>query len=127
VLPPPEIQGRLTHVAISGGQLVQTFGSSTAPARLLQSDRKDRNYVYFSGSDIRFGKLTMAGADLELIDADPNDPFDFFPARYDRQLVAGYSKNTASGGLRTYMPDYGDLDRVRDLRPSSRGIIATPH
>jgi len=128
VLPPPEIQGRLTHVEIAGGRLVQTFGSSAAPPRrLLQPDRKDPNYVYFSGSDIRFGKLTMTGADLELIDADPKDPFDFFPARYDRQLVAGYSKNTPSGGLRTYMPDYADLDRVRDLRPPSRGIIATPH
>jgi hypothetical protein len=110
VLPPPEIQGRLTHVEIADGKLQQTFGSSgAAPARLSPPDPASRNYVYFSGSDIRFGKLTMSGADLQLIDTDPKDPFDFFPAQYSRQLVAGYSKNTPAGGLKTYMPDYGDL------------------
>ncbi|HVF59243.1 MAG TPA: hypothetical protein VNJ70_05465 [Thermoanaerobaculia bacterium] len=29
--------------------------------------------------------------------------------RYDDQLVAGYSKTTKEKGLRTYLPDYGDL------------------
>ena len=46
-----------------------------------------------------------------MIDADPRDPFDFYPAKFERQLVAGYSKNTARGGLRTFMPDYDDLAR----------------
>jgi hypothetical protein len=77
--------------------------------------------VYFSGASIRFGKLTMTGSDLQLIDADERDPFDFFPARYNRQLVAGYSKNTPNGGLETYMPDFEDLDRARDLRPKGAG------
>ena len=69
------------------------------------------NYVYFGGGDIRFGKLTMHDADLQLIDSDPKDPFDFFPARYSAQLVAGYSKNTPAKGLKTFMPDYGDLKK----------------
>ena len=59
----------------------------------------------------------MTGADLQLIDSDPRDPFDFFPARYRQQLVAGYSKNTPQGGLKTYMPDFNDLHHGRELRP----------
>ena len=120
VLPPPEMQGRLSRVEILNGRLHQTFASSseTSPAKLTPPDPASRNYIYFSGSDIRFGKLTMSDADLQLIDADPKDAFDFFPARYSRQLVAGYSKNTPAGGLRTYMPDFADLDRVKDLKPS---------
>ena len=51
----------------------------------------------------------MHDADLQLIDNDPKDPFDFYPSRYNAQLVAGYSKNTPQKGLRTYMPDYNDL------------------
>jgi hypothetical protein len=122
VLPPPEIQGRLSRVAIVNGRLEQTFVSErgASPARLSPPDPASPNYVYFSGSDIRFGKLTMSGADLQLIDSDPRDAFDFFPAQYKRQLVAGYSKNTPSGGLKTYMPDYSDLDRVKDLRPRAK-------
>jgi len=119
ILPPPEIRGHLSHVAIVGDRLVQKFSSQGAPSGTLlaKADAGGRNYIYFSGSVITFGHLTMRPADLQLIDADPADPFDFFPARYEGQLVAGYSKNTPKGGLKTYMPDFGDLGRVKDLRP----------
>jgi len=118
ILPPPEIQGHLSRVAIVNGRLQQTFvpAAGVSPAKLSPPE-PNNNYVYFSGSDIRFGKLLMSDADLELIDADPKDPFDFFPSRYMSQLVAGYSKSTSSGGLKTYVPDYADLNRVKDLRP----------
>ena len=112
ILPPPEIAGRLVRVAVSGNRLVQAFDDpavKTAP--LKRPSPAARNYVYFGGGDIQFGKLTMHDADLQLIDADPKDPFDFFPARYQAQLVAGYSKTTPARGLKTYMPDYGDLKR----------------
>jgi hypothetical protein len=65
-----------------------------------------RNYLYFFGGSIRFGKLTMSDADMQLIDADPSTPFDFFPAKYEAQLVAGYSRNTKRKGLQVFMPDY---------------------
>jgi hypothetical protein len=54
---------------------------------------------------------------MQLIDADPTDPFDFFPDHYNEQLVAGYSKTTASGGLRVYMPDYNKLSK-KPLTPT---------
>ena len=113
VLPPPQIEGRLTRVAIQNGRLVQTFGDSGKDRRasLAKPSGAARNYIYFGGGTITFGKLTMRDADLQLIDADPKDPFDFFPARYDAQLVAGYSKNTRAKGLRTYMPDFDDLTK----------------
>ena len=111
VLPPPEIAGRLVRVTVEGDRLVQVFDdpAAGAAARLTLPAPSARNYIYFGGGDIRFGKLTMHDADLQLIDNDPKDPFDFFPARYNAQLVAGYSKNTPQNGLKTYMPDYGDL------------------
>jgi hypothetical protein len=111
VLPPPEIVGRLSKVAITGGSLVQVFDDpgNGRPSPLKLPSPSSRNYIYFGGGDIRFGKLTMHDADLQLIDNDPKDPFDFFPARYSAQLVAGYSKNTPAKGLKTYMPDYADL------------------
>ena len=108
-LPPPEIRGHLTAAAIRGGRLVLAFRRPGVTQPALPRERQ--NYVLFSGGSIRFGKLTMRDADLRLIDADPRDPFDFYPAKYERQLVAGYSKNTARGGLRTFMPDYDDLAR----------------
>jgi hypothetical protein len=122
ILPPPELQGRLAKVEIVGQQLHQVFSSadSKSAAVLTPPDPKARNYVYFYGSSIRFGKLTMTGSDLQLIDADERDPFDFYPAKYEAQLIAGYSKNTPSRALKTFMPDYNDLGRVKDLTPPAR-------
>jgi hypothetical protein len=114
VLPPPRIVGRLTRVAVEGDRLVQTFDDPARgrPAPLVLPSPGARNYVYFGGGNITFGKLTMRDADLQLIDADPRDPFDFFPSRYNAQLVAGYSKNTPAKGLKTYMPDFSDLPKA---------------
>jgi hypothetical protein len=117
-LPPPEIRGHLAAAAVRNGTLVLTMRARETPDAPPQRERGP-NYISFSGGIIRFGKLTMSDADLQLIDADPRDPFDFFPARYERQLIAGYSKNTAGGGLRTFLPDYDDLARRR-TRTASR-------
>ena len=111
VLPPPEIRGHLLRAEMRNGRLYQTFAPAAGrpPRRLSPPDPRAPNYIYFSDNDITFGKLTMSGADLQLIDQDPKDPFDFFPQKYNVQLVAGYSKNTPQKGLKTYMPDYDDL------------------
>jgi hypothetical protein len=53
----------------------------------------------------------MNNVDMQLIDAEPKDPFEFFPDHYNEQLVAGYSKTTATGGLRVYMPDYDKVSK----------------
>jgi hypothetical protein len=119
VLPPPEIRGHLARVELSPAGLRQIFAAPDRPAAapLSPPDPAAPNYIYFSGASIRFGKLTMTGSDLQLIDADASDPFDFYPAKYDQQLIAGYSKNTPAKGLKTYMPDFDDLAAGTDLRP----------
>jgi hypothetical protein len=110
VLPPPKIRGQITSVRIEGANIVETFG--TSKTGLVKTATKS-NYMAYRGGVLRFGKLTMTDADMRLIDADPSDPFDFFPEHYLDQLVAGYSKTTASGGLLIYMPDYYKISRPR--------------
>jgi hypothetical protein len=63
------------------------------------------------GGRLRFGKLTMDGTDMVIVDEDPSDPFDFSLDRYQEQLVAGYNRNTAVRGLIVHMPDFADLPR----------------
>jgi hypothetical protein len=70
-----------------------------------------RNFIYWRGGSLAFGKLTMSATDLELIDSDPKDPFDFSVDKWNDQLVAGYSKTTGARGLKAHMPDYNDLAR----------------
>ena len=106
-LPPPKLRGKVTAVRIEGDEIVQSFG--TGAAARIRPPAISRNHIYWRGGSLRFGKLTMSGTDLELIDKDPSDPFDFSVAHYNDMLVAGYSKNLPRLGLRTYMPDYNDI------------------
>ena len=119
MLPPPRIRGNVSSVRIEGDQVIQVFGTGAAPGRRLCPYASYRNYMYFRGGNLRFGKLTMADADLALIDQDAKDPFDFSLERYNDQLVAGYSKNTPSRGLKTFMPD------ANDLRAKTAAVPAT--
>jgi hypothetical protein len=110
LLPPPQMQGRLTALRIEGDTIVLTFGGSDVnPVKFVQSG----NYMFYHGNRLRFGKLTMADADLTLIDMDPNDPFDFYLERYKDQLVTGYSKITPKFGLRTYVKDFNKLSKPK--------------
>jgi hypothetical protein len=109
VIPAPSVRGRLTSVRIDGDRMVQTFGKG-APA--VQPSLSP-NHIYWRGSQLSFGKLTMTETDLELVDLDPKDPFDFSVDNWNAQLVVGYSKTMPNRGLRAYMPDYNDLKKTR--------------
>jgi hypothetical protein len=113
LLPPPRIDGRLTTVSVGTNEIRQVFGPSgkEKPRQLHPNNPAARNYMYYRGSILRFGKLTMADADLQIVDADPKDPFDFSLAHLNQQLVAGESHNQPDFGLITRMPDYDDLRR----------------
>jgi hypothetical protein len=116
ILPPPQIRGHLTGIHIANGALLlvfQTQGKEEQHA-VISSSCGGRNFQSFKGGSFRFGKLTMNDGDLELIDSDPGDPFDFSIDHYKDQLVAGYSKITRQGGLCVHMPDLGKLRQNTD-------------
>jgi hypothetical protein len=107
LLPPPGFHGQLRSVRVDRGALIQVFGSGTAQP--ISPTATAKNHIYWRGGQLAFGKLTMTETDLELVDEDPQDSFDFSVDRWNEQLVAGYSKTTADRGLRAHMPDYNDL------------------
>jgi len=113
ILPPPELHGHLTALKIENGEIHLTFGPANGQAAPLPVTEScvAKNYLHFRGGSVRFGKLTMADTDLELLDSTPADPFDFAIDHYNEQLVAGYSKMTQSGGLCVHLPDYNKVPR----------------
>lgn len=122
LMPPPKTEGRLQSVSIAANHLTMHMTGPGAPSGRPTTLPlpSAKNYIYFYGGAIRFGKLTMTNADMQLIDADPRDPFDFSPPHYEKQLVAGYSRNTARKGLQVFMPDYGDVMRTGAPLPPPR-------
>jgi len=115
LLPPPEVEGRVGQVEVNDSEIVQVFRpeGSHAVEPLTPPLPKARNYMFFRGGVLRFGKLTMDDTDLMIEDARPEDPFDFWLDRYNDQLVAGVSRNTRDHGLIVEMPDFSWLIRSR--------------
>ncbi|MEP7325830.1 MAG: hypothetical protein ABI836_07780, partial [Gemmatimonadota bacterium] len=91
IVPPPRIDGTLKSVRLTPGAVVLQFGPpDSLPARPYFSGTEPAaNFMSFTGSRLRFGKLTMSGTDMFILDPDPSDPFDFSLAHYHEQLVAG--------------------------------------
>jgi hypothetical protein len=112
VLPPPHIQCKVSSVSVRGNEIVETVGGAEKFSANVTG-----NYMAYRGGSIGFGKLTMAGTDLVLIDMDSKDPFDFYFQRYKDQLTAGYSKTTNNFGLRVFMRDFNKLP------PERRGVV----
>jgi hypothetical protein len=105
-----DIRGTLTKAWIADGLVFEQFGSDK-PRTSITPPIASHNFMYYRGGTLRFGKLIMVDVDLMLVDDDPKDPFDFSPAGYKDQLVAGYSKNTPENGLVTHMPDLSDITK----------------
>lgn len=123
ILPPPRISGHLTAVRIENGEMVQVFGEGdaqpAAPPVAAES------WVHFRGGTLQFGKLFMVDADMEAVDTDASDPFDFYLDYYASQLVAGYHVTTVQGGMVAYFPDFADLGTRAAVR-SPPAVPATP-
>src|SRR5262245_36773718 len=118
IIPPPTVAGKLKSVRVEGNYLVQQFVQTrddTVFGTFVVADSGSKNFIYFRGGTLRFGKLTMVDTDLLNHDANESDPFDVYFKEYNRQLVAGHSKNLLNFGLRTWMVDYhrlGDSTRT---------------
>lgn len=106
MLPPPVTRGLLVGASVRDSAIILRFGGRPGTAPLAIPDPRYTQFMYFRGGTIRFGLLTMAPADLLVVDHDPRDLFDFWLEKYQVQLVAGVSHTTASGGLITEWPDY---------------------
>ena len=126
MIPPPRVTGRIASLAIEGDEVVQTFEATPNDSvfnRLVRVDPSVRNYIYYKGATLRFGRLTMWPTDLLIGDADESDRFDLDLSRYGEQLTAGYTRTLENSALRTWMPDRHDLTKGQLGLPPVPGDI----
>jgi hypothetical protein len=115
LMPPPYLRARAESVSLEGGllhlTLVRSRGEAISAEGLQPSDPDAPHFLFFQGGEVRFDKLTMRATDLQLVDKDPEDPFDFYLKRLQDQLVAGVSLIQPDEGLLVVLPDYDELER----------------
>ena len=124
IIPPPKVEGRLASLRVEGNLMVQEFvrtADDTVFGTFVKPEPGARNFIYFRGAHLTFGKLTMTDTDLFIQDADERDPFDVLFTEYNKQLVAGYTRNKSNYGLHTFMVDYAKLGKLQLTQPVGSG------
>jgi hypothetical protein len=119
-LPPPKVDLHLVDVRIEGDELVQVFDAGRHLPELVLPHPEEKNTMYYRGGTLRMGKLLFVDADMQVVDTDPSDPFDFMIDRYNDQLIAGFTRNQPNYGLLVFMRDFDDLGKER--RPGEREV-----
>ena len=113
-LPPPHLHGAIASLDCCANGIGLVIGSPNAVSdsalrALVPSAMASSNFVAIRRGQLKFGKLTMVDSDLDLVDADSRDPFDFYLGRYQCQLAAGDAHATLQYGWRVRMPDFDKL------------------
>jgi hypothetical protein len=114
MMPPPAVRGAVASVRVEHGLMQLDFARTSADSVFGTAVRPDtgvRNFVYFRGGRLRFGRLEMRDTDLLITDANAADPFDLYLAHYAEQLSAGYSRTMPNAALRVVMPDWRAIAR----------------
>lgn len=114
IIPHPHVAGRLAAVRVDGNLLVQEFvrtPNDTIFGTYVRPDSGSKNFIYFRGGRLAFGKLTMTDTDLLIHDSAEADPLDLYFLKYNQQLVAGHTSNLPNFGLRTWMVDYAKVPK----------------
>jgi len=97
----PRLYGHLVRIKLDGDNLIETFASDSDKGwQKLMPPVPSPAFVYFRGGIVRFGKLTMADTDLEIV-SDPRGWLRFDIDHYNDQLSTGCTKTTPSFGLVT--------------------------
>lgn len=114
LFPPPQMQGRV--VAVEVKQRVMRIVFDGGPQRIPfrpAPDPKASNFMHLYGGRVLIMNELQRGAELQMVDMNPSDPFDFYMSDYRRHLKAGYVKvANDQGSLITLMPDYTQLGKV---------------
>jgi hypothetical protein len=114
LFPPPAISGRVVGVNVQQDSMVLTFDSPRRAMPRVLPDPKVQNYMHVYGGEVLIMNELQRGAELQMVDMDPANPFDFFMAEYRSHLKAGYVKVVNDqGSLITLMPDYTKISSTR--------------
>lgn len=132
LFPPPTMYGRVVGAQILQGKLHITFDSPQRVPPRTPPDLGAKNYLHVYGGRVLIMNELHRGAELQMVDQNPSNPFDFYLAGYLAHLKAGYVKVVNDPGtLIALMPDFTELGKTEvwdgypggkpQLRASSAG------
>ncbi|MBC7544876.1 MAG: hypothetical protein H7338_19300 [Candidatus Sericytochromatia bacterium] len=128
MLPAPAISGRVSQVQIapdpkdSQMKLMISFGGGPQAVRDEKlAAPQAPNYMHILGGVVRFVNTYSTFTNLQIVDADPSDYFDFYLNEYGIQMLQGVIILSPNGSTLSLQPDY--LKRNTPIRPNVPGNL----
>jgi hypothetical protein len=123
MLPPPAISGRVSNVTVApdprDGQMklqINFGGGSQAVRDERLAAPNAPNYIHVFGGNVRMVNTYNTFTNLQIVDAEPSDLFDFYLAEYGVQMQAGAIILSPNGWTLSIQPDY--TRRGTPVRPN---------
>lgn len=133
LFPPPTMYGKVVGTQILQGKLHITFDNGQRLVPRTPPDVNAQNYLHVYGGRVLIMNELHRGAELQMVDQNPANPFDFYLAGYLSHLKAGYVKVVNDPGtLIALMPDFTQLgstqiwDGYPGGKPQLRASSAAP-
>ena len=105
LFPPPHIDGKISTVHVMSKWIELEFsGKDPAFSNIPQSGAS--NFIYLQGGNAQFGKIGMLGAQVQVIDKNPKNLFQFSLLNYLSYLPHSDVQLTDMGGAVLVMPDH---------------------
>lgn len=106
IFPPPQIGGYLTDIQLLENAMFLKFDNPHKVNFPEMPVPEAKNYLFLYKGDVKFGKLRMIDARLQMIDLNQKDAFDFYLKKYFNALARGYSKIRFDKSVVAYLPDH---------------------
>lgn len=104
MLPPPKLLGPVKSIRVINGEFEYMLGQGETralPALPVQTS----NWIALWGGAVRVNSVTAYDAKVQLVDANPADPFFYALDFYRESLEAGFVVAGRDGRLVAYVPD----------------------
>lgn len=110
IIPPPQMEGTIGEIAIKNKRMYLRLESPFEPKFPPPPEPNVSNYLHVYRGEVKFGKLFMVDANMQMIDKDQKDPMDFYLEKYFVTLTSGGSAViNPDQSVKVYMPDYSDV------------------
>ncbi|MCP5511019.1 MAG: hypothetical protein H7A24_04015 [Leptospiraceae bacterium] len=112
LFPPPQLNGHFEDVGVRKGMLYLKLSSEEKILFPPPVDKSAKNYIYLYKGDVKFGRLMMVDARLQIVDQDPSDLFDFSIENYYQTITLGGTAHLfLDKSVKVSMPDFDDAMR----------------
>ncbi|MCB1159061.1 MAG: hypothetical protein H7A25_16575 [Leptospiraceae bacterium] len=119
LFPPPSMYGKLESLKVKNNGIVLKFERVKTMNFPSMPSSNAKNYLFLFNGDVKFGQLVMnmiGNANMEMVDSDPSDIFDFYLKEYFNVLTGPGTRviMQSNKSILVEMMDYDDSMRLRN-------------